>query len=784
MTGPCISVVLPVYNEDGNIAACLRGLAAALKDEEHEILVCYDFDEDKTLPAIAAMTDKPASVKLVRNSLGRGVAFAIRAGLQAARGDVLVTTMADLSDPPGAIPKMARKIRVEGADVVSGSRYMKGGSQTGGPKLKTLMSRAAGLSLHHVAGVGTHDATTNFRAYSRRFIQHVDVESRHGFELALEMTVKAHLAGFKVDEVPSSWQDRTAGESRFKLWTWLPRYLGWYLRAMAEPLVVWGLLAILTLCTLSFVRERAPVAPYWPDEWLHVAEVVGERPAGLGWLFAFHNEHRIPLPKLIWLAESRWSNFDGRWGCAVNVLLMAASAAVLIRGLQRFRGQTRWSDAFLPLLFLHWGHYQTLLWPFQVGFTLFVFLVSLFISRILLLRRAEPGSWGLLPGILLVLFPLMGAPTFPFLLLLAPWTMALAWKDAAPARRVRSLLLPAASLLLLPLYFGYDRARTAPIVPDPVAMLRISLETLAGSVGVPGNRYWPASGWIAAAAVAAAAVLMLQGVRRRPELRRTGTGLLLVLAGVCALALLVGYARWNATAYAGFMERYITLFTLAPLMVFLSPDLCGRPAIARMLQSALVLPMVLFFIANRHFGLDTSAPKPQFNRRLLEDIRDGLPVPIVAARNYGYWCPRAEAIFEEGLYPLSRARFSGYRNAPAPAVADASGAALLADGRRIYQLPANGRASIPLPAGSHHVRIVHGVLRSAGIGLRLSARLASGGAVLAEDRRDAAERLERRWEFAVRVPAAEVLELTLDSGTASSDSRDVWMIVEVGAAGP
>jgi glycosyltransferase involved in cell wall biosynthesis len=231
MTAACVSVILPVYNEEGNIAACLRGLTKALDGLDHEILVCYDFDEDTTLPAIARMEDKPAAVKPVRNSLGRGAAAAIRTGFQAARGDVLVVTMADLSDPPEVILAMARKIREEGADVVSGSRYMDGGSQTGGPWLKTFLSRAAGRSLHCLAGLGTHDATTNFRAYSRRFIEKVQIESEHGMELALELTVKAHRGGFRVDEVPSSWKDRSSGESRFRLWKWLPRYLRWYLLA-------------------------------------------------------------------------------------------------------------------------------------------------------------------------------------------------------------------------------------------------------------------------------------------------------------------------------------------------------------------------------------------------------------------------------------------------------------------------------------------------------------------------------------------------------------------------
>lgn len=234
-----ISVVLPVYNEAENIGSCLRKLWAVLKEVPHEVLVCYDFDADTTLGAIRQMTDCPQTVRLVKNDLGRGVAYALQAGFSAAKGDAIITTMADLSDPPEVIPAMAAKIRA-GADVVSGSRYMKGGSQRGGPLLKRTLSRCAGLSLCWVAGVNTHDATNNFRAYSTRFLRAIQVESRSGFEVAIELTTKAHRLGFKVDEVPSSWQDRSAGQSRFRMWKWLPRYLAWYVQAMAAPVVVWS----------------------------------------------------------------------------------------------------------------------------------------------------------------------------------------------------------------------------------------------------------------------------------------------------------------------------------------------------------------------------------------------------------------------------------------------------------------------------------------------------------------------------------------------------------------
>ncbi|BBZ44570.1 glycosyltransferase [Mycobacterium parmense] len=235
-----VSVVIPVYNEGDNIQQCVRKLSEALADTPHELLVCYDFDADSTLPALAAMPDRPATVRLVRNSLGNGVANALIAGFAAADGDVVVTSMADLSDPPSVIPLMAAKIRDEGADVVSGSRYMPGGTQRGGPRLKTLMSRTAGLSLHYVGRVPTHDATTNFRAYSRRFLEEVPVESLRGFEVGLELTTKAHLLGYRIDQVPSSWDDRTAGTSKFDLIGWLPAYLHWYGVAMRRPMLTWA----------------------------------------------------------------------------------------------------------------------------------------------------------------------------------------------------------------------------------------------------------------------------------------------------------------------------------------------------------------------------------------------------------------------------------------------------------------------------------------------------------------------------------------------------------------
>jgi glycosyltransferase involved in cell wall biosynthesis len=226
-----ISIVAPVFNEAENIQGFLRDVDTAVR-EPHEIVLVYDFPEDSTLPAVAAMEPPCPSVRLVHNTLGRGVLNALKAGFAAASGDVIVVMMADRSDEPKDVAEMARRVRA-GADVVAGSRYIKGGSQEGGPLVKRTLSRMAGVSLYYLAGLPIHDATNNFRAYSRRAVE-IPIEGEASFALALELTLKAHWNGWRIEEVPTTWRDRTAGQSRFRLFAWMPHYLRWYLKAMRK----------------------------------------------------------------------------------------------------------------------------------------------------------------------------------------------------------------------------------------------------------------------------------------------------------------------------------------------------------------------------------------------------------------------------------------------------------------------------------------------------------------------------------------------------------------------
>ena len=227
---PELSIVVPVFREGAAVDPVLRALTSGVSCP-HEILVVYDFDEDPTVPVIERLHVELPAIRGLRNDLGPGVLNAMRAGIAASRGSYVLVSMADGSDEPAIVDSMVALAR-GGADVVAASRYMRGGHQVGGPPLKRLLSRVAGLTLHWFGGVGTHDPTNNFKLYSRRLLDATPIESEAGFELALELTVKATLAGRVVAEVPTTWRDRTAGKSHFQLRRWLPHYLRWYGLAM------------------------------------------------------------------------------------------------------------------------------------------------------------------------------------------------------------------------------------------------------------------------------------------------------------------------------------------------------------------------------------------------------------------------------------------------------------------------------------------------------------------------------------------------------------------------
>ena len=231
---PRVSIVIPVYNEGEAIVPVIERILESVS-LKNEIFIVYDFAEDTTVPFARELERQHPNIRPLENTYGRGPAYAIRYGIDNATASVVVVTMADGSDDPAQIDDLTRLVE-RGVVVAAASRYARNGQQVGGPLLKGLMSRLAGISLYWFARVGTRDATNSFKAYSTTFVRNVGIESDAGFEIGIELVAKARRYRQHVAEIPTIWLDRSFGTSSFKLWAWLPRYLHWYLYAYRKKL--------------------------------------------------------------------------------------------------------------------------------------------------------------------------------------------------------------------------------------------------------------------------------------------------------------------------------------------------------------------------------------------------------------------------------------------------------------------------------------------------------------------------------------------------------------------
>ena len=231
-TAPRLDIVIPVYNEGANIIRTLQSIARAVTTPKR-VLICYDREDDDTLPAIrgnrAALGD--LVVDFVRNS-GRGAHGAVLSGFAASQAPYAVVLPADDDYNAGIIDALVMRAEA-GCDIVCASRFMAGGSMVGCPWLKALLVRAGSFTLYHLARLPTRDASNGFRLFSRRTMDEIVVESDSGFCYSIELLVKCHRLGWQVGEVPANWIERTSGSSRFQVLRWLPAYLRWYLYAFA-----------------------------------------------------------------------------------------------------------------------------------------------------------------------------------------------------------------------------------------------------------------------------------------------------------------------------------------------------------------------------------------------------------------------------------------------------------------------------------------------------------------------------------------------------------------------
>tara|TARA_B100001123_G_C15201201_1_gene983424 strand:- start:1073 stop:1417 length:345 start_codon:yes stop_codon:yes gene_type:complete len=97
------------------------------------------------------------------------------------------------------------------------------------PIIKSILVRSASFTLYYLSSIPVKDASNGFRLFSRKLLQEVNIESEVGFAYSLELLVKCNRLKYNIKEIPAQWEERSEGESRFKVFKWLPQYLKWYI---------------------------------------------------------------------------------------------------------------------------------------------------------------------------------------------------------------------------------------------------------------------------------------------------------------------------------------------------------------------------------------------------------------------------------------------------------------------------------------------------------------------------------------------------------------------------
>ncbi len=223
-----VSVVVPTLNEVDNVEPLVRQIMTAAPDCL-EILVVDDGSNDGTRDRVRSLAVQFPVRLLERNAPALGLSGAVIAGARVARGEIVVVMDADLSHPPGDIPQLTAPLFAGQAEMVTGSRYIAGGSTPGWPLSRRAMSRLAAALAYPLTGV--HDSMCGFFAIRRARLLELAPDAASGFKIAFEVIVRGGAA-FRVKEIPIAFCDRTRGTSKMTLRVVLTFSVRWLAAAL------------------------------------------------------------------------------------------------------------------------------------------------------------------------------------------------------------------------------------------------------------------------------------------------------------------------------------------------------------------------------------------------------------------------------------------------------------------------------------------------------------------------------------------------------------------------
>ena len=213
-------VVLPTYNERDNLRHALDRIREAADGNGLQLrtLIVDDDSPDGTGALADELAATRPDVEVLHRAGKEGLGKAYIAGFRhalAQGADLLFEMDADLSHDASYLPHFVRRVE-DGADLVLGSRYVRGGGVENWAPARKVISRGGCLYAQLVLGLPFHDLTGGFKCFRRHVLETIDLDSidTKGYGFQIEMTYRAYQLGFKIVELPIIFVDRKVGESK------------------------------------------------------------------------------------------------------------------------------------------------------------------------------------------------------------------------------------------------------------------------------------------------------------------------------------------------------------------------------------------------------------------------------------------------------------------------------------------------------------------------------------------------------------------------------------------
>ena len=246
-TDSSIWIIIPTYNECENIGPITEAVLAAVP--EAHILIVDDGSPDGTGELADAMARVNPAIAVLHHAAKQGLGRAYVAAFQdllARDADILIQMDADFSHPVRFLPSLIEPLRGGQADLVLGSRYVKGGHIPRWNIFRRLISRGGSLFAGLVLLMPYRDLTGGFKAWRAPLLREIDFEQLHagGYAFQIETTFRARLAGARIIEIPITFEERRLGCSKMSM------------NIFTEALV---LVLRLRLATLGRRRRRPPI---------------------------------------------------------------------------------------------------------------------------------------------------------------------------------------------------------------------------------------------------------------------------------------------------------------------------------------------------------------------------------------------------------------------------------------------------------------------------------------------------------------------------------------------